>query len=211
MRFKTLLAVFGFLGLVAFLPPATAALQRDLHYQLIDPPQTTDAPAGKIEVIEFFSYACPHCYQFEPTIDPWIKKLPKDVYFYRVPLAGGAWGPSAKLFYTLQAMGIEDKYHDAVFAAIHGDKTMNAGDDASIQQWAAKQGIDAKKFADTYKSFAVASKVQRAMQMAASHKIDGVPTIVVDGRYVVLKNTIQSFDDLTALTDQIIAMARAKK
>lgn len=211
MRFKTLLTVFGFLGLLAFLPPATAALQKDLHYKLIDPPQPTDAPAGRIEVIEFFSYACPHCYQFEPTIDPWIAKQPKDVYFYRVPLAGGAWAPTAKLFYTLQAMGIEEKYHDAVFAAIHGSKTLKSDDDTAIQQWVAKQGIDAKKFADTYKSFAVASKVQRAMQMAASHKVDGVPTIVVDGRYLVLKNTIQSFDDLTNLTDQIIAMARAKK
>lgn len=206
---KTLFAVIGFF---AFLAAANAAsLQKGEHYDLLSPPQPTDVAPGKIEVLEFFSYTCPHCYHLEPLINPWIRKLPKDVGFIHVPFAGGQWAPSAKLFYTLDVMGVEDKLRGDVFASIHSDKSLNASDDAAIQAWAAKKGLDAKKFSDIYKSFAIQAKVQRAQQLAASHKIDGVPTIVVDGRYVVLKNTIQSYEDLLALTDQIIDMARANK
>ena len=208
---KVLLAAVSIIGLMSLSASAVAApLQKGLHYDLIEPAQPTDV-AGKIEVIEFFSYGCPHCYHLEPTINPWIKKLPKDVNFLRVPLAGGAWAATAKLFYTLDALGVEDKLHNDVFASIHGDKSLNGTDEAAMGPWAAKKGLDEKKFTDIYKSFAINAKVQRALQMAASHKVTGVPTIVVDGRYLVLSNTIKSYDDLLALTDQVIEMARANK
>ena len=137
----TLLAIIGFLGVVAAVPLAQAAapLQKDVHYQLINPAQPTEA-AGKIDVIEFFSYGCSHCYQFEPSINAWTKKLPKDVNFYRVPLAGGSWAPAAKLFYTLDAMGVEEKMHRDVFAAIHADRSLNPSDDAAIIAWVGKKG-----------------------------------------------------------------------
>jgi thiol:disulfide interchange protein DsbA len=205
---RILSAVFGLLGVVAF--AQAAALQKGLHYDLIDPAQPTEVP-GKVEVIEFFSYGCPHCYDFEPALTQWIKKLPKDVNFYRVPFAREQWAVTAKLFYTLDAMGVEEKLHDDVFKSIHEDKSLNAFDEAGMTAWAVKKGLDAKKFSDTYKSFAIQTKVQHALQMAATHKISGVPMIVVDGRYLVLKNTIQSFDDLLALTDQVIDMARPNR
>lgn len=204
--------LFAAAGLFSFLAAANAApLQKGVHYQLIDPPQPTDVAPGKIEVIEFFSYGCPHCYHLEPSINPWIKKLPKDVGFYRVPLAGGQWAASARLFYTLDALGVEEKLHSDVFASIHGDKSLTGTDDAAMPAWAAKKGLDAKKFGDIYKSFAIQAKAQRAVQMAASHKVSGVPAIVVDGRYLVLTDSIKSYDDLLALTDQVIDMARANK
>lgn len=206
---KTLFAAVSVFFALA--PMAAAApLQRGVHYDLIDPPQPTEV-AGKIEVIEFFSYLCPHCYHLEPAINPWIRKLPKDVNFYRVPLTGTQWSATAKLFYTLDALGVEDKLHSDVFAAIHGDKSLSGTDEAAMPAWAAKKGLDQKKFSDIYKSFAIQAKVQRAQQMAASHRVSGVPAIVVDGRYLVLSNTIESYDDLLALTDQVIDMARSGK
>ena len=210
---KNLFAAVSIFGLLSFAGSAAAdaaPLQKGVHYDLIEPAQPTDV-AGKIEVIEFFSYGCPHCYHLEPTINPWIKKLSRDVNFIRVPLAGGQWAAAAKLFYTLDALGVEDKLHSDVFTAIHVDKSMTGNDEAAMAPWAAKKGLDEKKFGDIYKSFAINAKVQRALQMAASHKVTGVPAIVVDGRYLVLSNTIQSYDDLLALTDRVIDMARASK
>jgi thiol:disulfide interchange protein DsbA len=207
----SIFAVFSALSIANAAPlAASAPLQKGVHYDLIDPAQPTEV-AGKIEVIEFFSYACPHCYHLEPFINPWVKKLPKDVNFYRVPLAGGQWAPTAKLFYTFDALGIEDKMHSDVFAAIHTDKSISGMDEAEMSGWAVKKGLDEKKFNDIYKSFGIQSKTQRAIQLASSHKVTGVPAIVVDGRYLVLSKTIESFDDLLALTDRVIEMARSRK
>lgn len=201
------LCVFG-----SFAPAMGATqLQQGVHYDLIDPAQPTEVAPGKIEVIEFFSYGCPHCYHFEPAINAWLKQLPKDVAFRRVPLAGNQWAATAKLFYTLDAMGLEDKLHSDVFAAIHADKSLVFTDEAAMPAWAAKKGLDQKKFSEIYNSFGTQTKVQRAMQLAQSHKVGGVPTIVVDGRYVVLGNTVKSYEELLALADQVIAMARASK
>jgi thiol:disulfide interchange protein DsbA len=108
-------------------------------------------------------------------------------------------------------MGIEEKLHGDVFASIHSEKSLTGTDEAAMPGWAAKKGLDTKKFGDIYKSFAIQAKTQRAVQMAASHKVDGVPAIVVDGRYLVLNKSIKSWDDLLTLTDQVIAMARANK
>lgn len=198
-------AVFGFVSLAN-----AVSLQKGVHYDLIEPAQPTDVP-GKIEVIEFFSYGCPHCYHLEPTINPWIKKLPKDVNFFRVPLTGGQWAPCAKLFYALDVLGVEDKLHSDVFASIHGDKSLSGTDEAAMGPWVAKKGLDQKKFTDVFNSFAINTKVQRAAQMAGSHKVTGVPAIVVDGRYLVLGNTVKSYDELLELADQVIEMARASK
>jgi len=210
---RTLKLLFASLCVLAAIVPtagfAQAPLQKGFHYDLIDPAQPTDT-AGKIEVIEFFSYGCQHCYHLEPSINPWVKQLPKDVGFYRVPLAGGQWAATAKLFYTLDAMGVEDKLHSEVFASIHGDKSLSGTDEAGFAPWAAKKGLDAKKFADVYKSFTVQSKVMRAAQLASSHHVSGVPALVVDGRYLVLANSITSYDELLTLAGQVIEMARAE-
>ena len=207
---KLLFAVLAILGFVDVSLANAVTLQKGVHYDLIEPAQPTDI-AGKIEVIEFFSYGCPHCYHLEPAINPWIKKLPKDVNFFRIPLTGGQWAASAKLFYALDVLGVEDKLHSDVFASIHGDKSLTGTDEAAMGPWAAKKGLDQKKFSDIFNSFAVNTKVQRAAQMAGSHKVTGVPAIVVDGRYLVLGNTVKSYDELLDLAEQVIEMARANK
>lgn len=209
MRFiKSLFAVIGVFCL--FVAASTAApatsLQKDLHYQLINPPLPVETP-GKIEVTEFFSFGCSHCYQFDPAITAWTRKLPADVRFTRVPLVNGQWSGTGKLFYTLEALGVEEKLHTEVFKAIHVDRSMMP--DADMQAWAAwagKRGVDPKQFSLAYNF--VGGKITQAETKIKSLGGKGVPAIVVNGRYLVLSNTIESWEDLLALTDQVIEMVR---
>lgn len=186
-------------------------LQQGREYDLINPPQMPSSP-GKIEVIEFFSYGCPHCAHLEPVLTPWLKKLPADVAFRRIPLAGGpAWTPTAKLFFALDVLGVETKLHGDIFEAIHGDHSVVPADEASIAAWATKKGIEPATFAAAYASFSVQSKVLQAQQTMAAHGVTGVPAIVVDGRYRIRNEAINSYDDLMMLTDALIAKVRAER
>ena len=188
---------------------AQLALGRD--YVNIEPPQPTDNPA-KIEVVEFFSYGCPHCNDFHPLISKWAAKLPADVSFRRVPVSFGRaqWANIGKLYYAAEAIGELGKLDNAAFHAIH-EKGIKLYDDGTITEWAAQQGADRAKFAEAYKSFGVASKMQRADQMAAAYKIQGVPAIAVDGRYLVVGKEVKSYEDLLALADQLIGKVRTER
>ena len=179
-------------------------------YVEINPAQPTDNPA-KIEVIEFFSYACPHCNDLNPSIMKWAAKLPAEVDFKRVPVNFSPFYQlMARLYYTLEAIGELKRLDEAVFNAIHV-KGLKLIDDKSIQEWAVGQGIDAKKFSDAYNSFGVISKVKRADQLAKAAKIQGVPAIFVDGRYLLVGKDVKSHDDQLALTDKIIDKARFER
>lgn len=195
------------LALLAFALPA-AAQTAGKDYTVLESPQPTEAP-GKIEVIEFFSYGCPHCNDFNPLISAWAAKQPHDVVFKRVPVTfnRAAWANLAKLYYTLETTGDLAKLDGAVFHAIH-EQRVNLFDEASIMEWAAKQGLDGKKFSDAYKSFGVASKLSRADQLARAYRVDGVPMVVVDGKYVVKG---QSFQDVLKTADQLIDKTRMEK
>ena len=166
--------------------------------------------AGKVEVIEFFSYGCPHCRDFEPLLDEWVKKLPPDVNFVKVPITFNRpeWTTLARLYYTLQAMGEADRMGLAVFAAIHDERRPLYREDA-LMEWVAGSGLDAKRFSDTYKSFGVQSKVQRASQIAAAYKVRGVPMMAVDGRYTVSVGAAGGFDKMLKEVDQLIVRARS--
>ncbi len=178
------------------------------EFTAISPAQPTDDPA-KIEVIEFFSYGCPHCNDFHPLISAWAAKQPGDVVVKRVPVSfnRAAWANAAKLYYTLEATGELARLDNDVFKAIHSERT-SLFDDKAIAEWVAKKGVDQKKFADTYNSFGVMSKVKRADQMAQAYRISGVPAVYVDGKYAVAGN---NFGELLANTDKAIAKARSEK
>ncbi|MGE5615512.1 MAG: thiol:disulfide interchange protein DsbA/DsbL [Bacillota bacterium] len=179
-------------------------------YTLLNPPQPTEG-GGKVEVIEFFWYGCPHCYHLEPAVNAWLKALPKDVVFKRVPaVPSESWANMASIYYTLEAMGMLDKYHDKVFDAVHKDR-LNLGNKKVRDEWLAKQGIDVAKYNDVEKSFAVVTKVQRAKQMTANYKIDSVPQIVVNGKYVVSSETAGGPEKIFAAVDQAVAQARREK
>ncbi|MGQ0546428.1 MAG: thiol:disulfide interchange protein DsbA/DsbL [Betaproteobacteria bacterium] len=184
------------------LVPATAGAQR---YTELKPPQPTEA-GGKIEVIEFFWYGCIHCYNLEPAIDVWLKKLPPDAQFRRVPAVfNPRWEHDARIFYTFEALGVLDKLHRPFFDAIHRDR-LRTDDPKALAQWLQKQGLDAQKFADVMKSFSVHSKTQRAKMMTAGYRIDGTPQMAVDGRY-----TVSAGEGMLETVSQLIEQARKQR
>ncbi len=199
------------LALLAVVLPARAQLAVGRDYVPIVPAQTSDHPA-KIEVIEFFSYGCPHCSDFHPGLGKWSATLPGDVVLVRVPITFGRpqWASLAKLYYALEATGDLARLDGAVFEALHR-KGSKLYDDRSVADWVKAQGVDGKKFADAYSSFGVVSKVKRADQMAQAYKIQGVPALAVDGKYLVLGKEIKGLPDLVLLTDQVIELARSER
>ena len=208
LKLRKLLAFTGVL--LAFVAgSASAALQAGRDYDVINPPQPTDK--GKIEVIEFFSYICPHCYHFDPTLNQWLKTLPKDVVFRRVPVIfRPQWEPAAKLYYTLEDMGELARLHSAAFAAIHVENK-DLMSDSGVINWAASKGLDRKKFAAVYNSFAVQSKTQGAKQKQGAYGIQAVPMLVVAGKYRTPENFSGSHDDLLKLVGQLIDKVRAER
>ncbi len=163
--------------------PAPAVPQRDKDYLAIGKPAPTETPAGKVEVIEFFWYSCPHCNAFEPTLEPWIKNLPKDVNMRRVPVAfRDSFIPQQRLYYTLEAMGKLDELHVKVFDAIHKER-QQLEKEPQITAWAEKQGIDKARFTELYNSFSVTSKAARATQLQNAYGVQGVPSLGVAGRF----------------------------
>jgi thiol:disulfide interchange protein DsbA len=202
--FKQLIGL-AFAGLIA--GSVSAATLSDKDYREIKPAQSTE-PGPKVEVIEFFWYGCPHCFDLEPTLKKWLEHKPADVTFRRVPaIFRQSWVPGAQTFYTLESMGELDRMHSKVFDAIHVER-QPFNDMAAITAWMGKNGVDAKKFEDTAKSFAVSGKVQRAQQMSAAYQLTGVPALVVDGKYIALGN---SFDGMLAILDQLIDRARTER
>ena len=168
-------------------------------YRLVTPPQLTETP-GKIEVIEFFWYGCPHCAALEPSLREWIKKQPADVNVRHVPVAYRATLiPHQRLFYALDALGKESELRPKIFDAIHVAKNPLETPER-IADFVAKQGIDRKKFLDTYHSFAVESKLRRATQLVEAYGVDGVPMIAINGKYLVSAqpNTWRVLDELVA-------------
>lgn len=199
------------LAIVAIMLPARAELQVGRDYLPIVPVQTTDNPT-KIEVIEFFSYGCPHCSEFHPAISRWATGLPADVVFRRVPVSFGRppWGSLARLYYALEATGDLAKLDGAVFQAIHSSGS-KLYDEQSIVDWVKTQGVDGKKFSDAYNSFGVVSKAKRADQMSQAYRIQSVPALAVDGKYLVTGKETKGFGQLLALTDLVIGKARADR
>ncbi len=189
---------------------AQQALVAGRDYSLIEPAQLTDNPQ-KIGVTEYFSYACPHCNVLNPSLTRWAAKLPADVEFKRVPVSFSPFYQlMAKLFYTLDALGELPRLDTAAFAAIH-EKGLKLIDEKSIQAWAVAQGIEAKKFSVAFNSFGVTGDTKRAEQLTKNGKIQGVPAIVVDGRYLVIGKDIKSPDELLILADKVIAKARYER
>ena len=161
---------------------AQGGLVEGRDYRLINPPQPVSG--NQVEVLEFFSYACPHCYEFEPLLNSWLASKPKGVDFKYVPAVyNNRMIPQAKLFYTLEEMGLLSKLHDKVFEAIHR-QGKKLSDRDEILAWAATQNVDADKFRSVFDSFSVANAAQRAYQLTRAYRIPGTPYLVVNGKYL---------------------------
>jgi thiol:disulfide interchange protein DsbA len=177
-------------------------------YLKLDRPVPTDSEAGKIQLIEFFWYSCPHCNAFEPTFAQWVKNAPKDVVVQRMPVAfRDDFAPQQRLYFALEAMGLLEKLHAKVFQAIHVER-LPLNTDASIVNWIEKQGVDASKFADTAKSFGVASKLKRAVQLQNDFKIEGVPSLGVAGKYYVDGTSAGTMERALQVAESLLVQVR---
>jgi thiol:disulfide interchange protein DsbA len=203
---RSFLGVTVAAALAMSLPALAQTAGKD--YTPISPAQPTDDPA-KIEVVEFFSYGCPHCSDFHPLVSAWAARQPGDVVFKRVPITFGraAWANLAKLYYSLEATGDLARLDGEVFKAVHNDR-VNLFEEKAIVEWVARKGVDQKKFTEAFNSFGVMSKVKRGDQLAQAYKIQGVPAMAVDGKYLVGD---MGFKEKLAVADKLIAKARSEK
>ncbi|KXB29022.1 twin-arginine translocation pathway signal protein [Dechloromonas denitrificans] len=208
MKFARRIFLSAVLGAAVTVSMSSFAQSAGKDYTPISPVQPTEDGA-KIEVLEFFSYGCPHCSDFNPILHAWAGKLPADVVVKKVPVTFGraAWGNVAKLYYTLEITGDLNRLEADVFKAIHQERA-NLFDEKALTEWVVKKGVDQKKFTETFSSFGVMSKVKRADQMAQAYKIQGVPALAVEGKYLVGG---KDFNEALAITDKLIAKARSEK
>jgi len=167
-------------------------------------PQPTDT-GDKIEVLEFFWYGCPHCYTFEPYIKAWKKTKPANVEFVRVPaIFRPDWEVQARTYYALSNMGVIEDLHEKIFAAIHKDKK-KLDKKAALTDFVVKNGVDRKKFEEEYNSFSVDTMVRKAKKKQTAYKIQGVPSIVVNGKYLSSGSMSGSYDNLVKILDFLVA------
>lgn len=186
------------------------AFKSGTDYLTLERPAPVEAPAGQVEVIEFFWYSCPHCNAFEPQLEAWVKKAPKDVYFRRVPVFFRPdFEPQQRLYYVLEALGKVDELHQKVFYAIHVDhQPLNTAD--MVATWAEKQGISKAKFVEMYNSFSVTTKVRKATQLQELYKVDGVPALGIAGRYFTSGDLAHSMERALQVTDYLVGQSRGK-
>ncbi len=193
------------LPLMAQSQQAARSFQEGQDYVALDKRVPGDSAAGRVEVIEFFWYSCPHCNAFEPRLEQWIAKLPKDVVLRRVPVAfRDDFVPQQRLFYVLEALNKVDELHKKVFIAIHVEKrALNT--QAGIGEWLATQGVDKAKFDELYNSFAVQTKTRRATQLQNDYKVGGVPALGIAGRFYTDGSLAQSMERALTITDWLVS------
>lgn len=202
-----ILPFFAAATLFFALPAAVSAA--DAGYVTLDKPQPVTS-GKKIELTEFFWYRCPHCYDLEPSLNAWLKKLPKDVHLHRVPAVfRDDWQPAAKIYYALQDVGAE-RLHGAVFDAYHLDN-LDLDNPATLMDWVAKKGVDRAKFEASYNSFSTQSKTMRGTMVGRQYGLKGVPSFAVDGKYVTSESLAGSRDAMFKTLDQLIIKARKER
>ncbi len=193
-------------GLITALAPDAALAQGKPEYTLLKPPMNPDVEKGKIEVIEFFWYGCPHCNGLEPVLREWHKKLPSDVVFKKVHVPFRE-EKHQQLFYALESLGKVDALTEKVFFAMHVEN--NPLDSIkSMSAWAAKQGIDAKLMEQTLESFGVKAKMKKASMLTTASGLTGVPALVVNGKYLTAPSMVGSNSAVLRVVDQLIDQER---
>ncbi|NLP61268.1 thiol:disulfide interchange protein DsbA/DsbL [Paraburkholderia sacchari] len=205
----TLLVSLSMLAGAAHASPEAPVAGKD--YTVLKAVQPLDVPAGKIQVIEFMWYGCPHCNEFDPLLEDWIKKQGPDVVFKRVPVAfRDDFIPHSKMLYALDALGLTQKLTPVIFHEIHVNKNylLTPEDQA---KFLATQGVDPKKYMEAYNSFSTQSALQRGNAMQTAYKIDGVPTIAIQGKYETGPAATNSLPGTLQVMDFIISQIRAKK
>ncbi|MCU7797931.1 MAG: thiol:disulfide interchange protein DsbA/DsbL [Candidatus Thiodiazotropha sp. (ex Myrtea spinifera)] len=173
----------------------------------IDPPIATSVPDGKVEVVEFFWYGCPHCYSMEPALETWLKNKPENVVFKRVPSPlNASWTVHAQFYYAAEALGVTDQLHEPLFEAMHVKKR-KLFDKNSLIDFAVENGVDRQKFSDAWNSFGVYVKVQQARKLGQRYGLDGVPAIGIDGKYKTSGSLAGTYSRMFEIVSQLVAEA----
>ena len=202
---RTLSIALGIAALGAPLAPRAQQLRPGTDYVVLKPELPVETQ-GKIEVLEFFWYGCPHCYGLEPLLETWLQKLPADTQFKRIPAVfNERWAKDAAIFYALEASGNLERLHRPLFDAIHRD-SLKTDNGQALGQWLTKNGVDTKKFDEIGRSFSVQSKVRRAAQLSSAYRIEGTPAMAVHGRYTV--GTDRGHAAMLATVDYLIDQVR---
>lgn len=210
-RYRHLIVVFLMLSIsLAYISKAHAEIAEGKDYTVLANPQPVQ-DASKIEVIEFFWYGCPHCYNLHPHLKDWLKNISSDVNFRYVPAIFRAnWVPATKLFYAIDAIGATDHLHDKAYDAIHRDKIdLNA--ESVLFDWIEKQGVEKKKFENAYSSFGVQNQVSKSTQMSRQYQLTGVPALVVDGKYLTSAKMGGTPQDTIKVLDALIEKVRKER
>lgn len=204
--------VRSLLLLVTLIPlfAQAASYEEGTDYQRIVPAQPTEAPNGKVEVVEMFWYGCPHCFRFQPYMERWAKNLPADVEYRRMPaILGENWAFLAKAYYTAEALGITERVHRPLFDAIHAQKRRMDSEER-LQEFFVEQGVSKEDFKKTFNSFWVDAKVRNAAEMSRRYQTQATPSVVINGKYIVNPdNTHGNFNTMIKVMDYLIAKERA--
>lgn len=203
---RLLMGLFtGLLTVLLLLPGTSSARSYDegIEYKKLDKPVNTQT-GDKIEILEFFWYGCPHCFQFEPTLEKWKKSLPANVELVRLPAPlNPRWMVHTKTYYTLQSMGEGEQHHSALFRAMHVDKKRLFTKDA-IANFLADRGVDKAKFLANFDSFAVEMRARQALQLGQEYKISGVPALAVNGKYLISAAEAGGYQGMVDIADYLI-------
>jgi thiol:disulfide interchange protein DsbA len=190
--------------------PTNTGFMEGLDYKVLSSPHPTESK-GKIEDTEFFWYACPHCYEFEPELQAWVKQQKSDVVFKRVPIAfRDDFLPHSQIFYALEALGKEAEFTPKVMKAIHVDRKQLLKED-EIFSWASSVGLDVATFTTAYKSFSVITKAKTANITGSAYRVNGVPTVFVQGKYETSPSIAGTKSRTTQTLDYLVNKARTEK
>lgn len=199
----------GTAGAGSLLLSQTASAQSGKGYEEIQPPQQTTAAEGKVEVLEYFWFGCPHCYAFEPTINEWAANKPDYVEFVReAPPLNPNWRPHSEAFYAAEQLGVTEKFFDPMFNGIHADKR-RLHNRKDIAKFAGELGIDSREFLGAMKSFAVETRMRQGMQRAVGSGITGVPSVVIAGKYRTGNRLAGGHEGIVRVINELVERERA--
>ena len=199
----------GAAGAGSLLLSQTASAQSGKGYEEIQPPQQTVAAEGKVEVLEYFWFGCPHCYAFEPTINEWAANKPDYVEFVReAPPLNPNWRPHSEAFYAAEQLGVTEKFFDPMFNGIHADKR-RLHNRKDIAKFAGELGIDSREFLGAMKSFAVETRMRQGMQRAVGSGITGVPSVVIAGKYRTGNRLAGGHEGIVRVINELVERERA--
>ena len=202
-------ALYGLAFALIALPAAAQQPQREVDYRLIS--QQPVATGERVEVIEFFFYACPYCNELEPLLERWRKRKPADIVFRRVPVVRhDSWVPLAKTYYALEAMGEAERLHAAVYHGIHVDD-LALSQEKVLTEWLGKQGLDRDQFMAIYRSDAIREKVELSRRMTIDYEIKATPTLVVDGRFLTSSGMTDGVPQVIRVLDGLLSLARQQR